>query len=180
VCVLLVVAGYWAVTSWAPLRDRFSEGDVSLSVGGVNINAEGRTKVWSVLWSEAQDEILVGRGPGAASARSVAMDPAFDHPHNDYLRIVYDFGLVGLGLLGWFVVRTTRLLRRARRRARDAIPPLAALYAGVAVLLVMATDNPLDYPFVMIPLGALLGLGLGVTVTEPRRSRSASESAPVR
>jgi hypothetical protein len=27
----------------------------------------------------------------------------------------------------------------------------------------MVTDNPLDYPFVMIPLVALIGLGLGAT-----------------
>jgi len=159
-CVLLVAGGYWAVTSWAPLRDRFVQGDVSFSVGGVNVNAEGRTKVWPVLWSEVQDQPLLGHGSGAASARSRTVGPAFDHPHNDYLRVLYDFGFVGVGLLAWFVVRSTRLLRSSRKRSRSSIPALAALNAGLGVLIVMVTDNPLDYSFVMIPLGALIGLGL--------------------
>jgi len=158
--VLVLSSGYWAVTSWAPLRDRFTQGDTSLSVGGIHINAEGRTKIWGVLWSEAQHEILIGRGSGAASARSAALNPAFTHPHNDYLRVVYDFGAVGIGLLTWFAIRTARSLKRIRKRSPNSVPALAALYAAVAVLIMMTTDNPLDYAFVMIPLGALIGLGL--------------------
>jgi O-antigen ligase len=160
-CVLLLASGYWAVTYWAPLRDRFVTGDVSLSVGGISTNAEGRTRVWTVLWSEAQDEPLIGRGAGAASARSVLLDPAFDQPHNDYLRIFYDFGVIGLGLLAWFLIRSVRLLRYARIRFSGSIPALAALNAELALLVVMAATNPLDAPFFMIPLGALVGLGLG-------------------
>ena len=59
--------------------------------------------------------------------------------------------------------RSARLLRQASKRSREFLPAVAALNAGLAVLIVMATDNPLDYPVVMIPLGALIGLGLGNT-----------------
>jgi O-antigen ligase len=159
--VLVLAVGVWAVTSWAPLRDRFVQGDLSFSVAGIKINSEGRTEVWAVLWSEAQNDPLIGHGPGAASALSVSLDPAFDHPHNDYLLVFYDFGVLGLVLLTWFSMRSVRLLRRARKRSRGLIPAVAALNAGLAVLIVMTTDNPLDYPFIMIPLGALIGLGLG-------------------
>jgi O-antigen ligase len=159
--VLLISAGYWAITSWAPLHDRFFSGDLSLSVGGVTVNAEGRTYVWDVLWSEVPNDLLLGHGPGAASARSVALDPAFDQPHNDYLRIIYDYGLVGSALVVWFGLCVARLLKRAMRSGSPSIAPLAARTAGLAILIVMITDNPLDYPFVMIPLGALVGLGLG-------------------
>jgi len=159
--VILSSTGYWAITYWAPLRDRFTQGDTSLSVAGINVNAEGRTKIWGVLWSEAQQEIVIGRGSGAASARSFSLSPAFGHPHNDYLRILYDFGAVGVGLLVWFSIRSARLLRRIRKRSLYSVPALAALNAVVGVLIVMVTDNPLDYAFVMIPLGALVGLGLG-------------------
>jgi len=159
--ILLVIAGIWAVTSWAPLRDRFTQGDLSLSVGGVKINAEGRTQVWDVLWSGVRQEPLIGHGPGAASARSILVEHSFDHPHNDYLLVLYDFGAIGIALLAWFLLRTLRSLRCGRRESRASIPALAALNAGLAVLVVMITDNPLDYPYVMIPLGALIGLGLG-------------------
>jgi hypothetical protein len=166
--VLIVSAGYSAVTYWAPLRDRFTQGDVSLSVAGVNINAAGRTKIWGALWSEAQHEILIGRGSGAASARALSLSPSFGHPHNDYLRVLYDFGVIGVGLLAWFSIRSARLLRRVRKRSICPVPALAALYAALGVLIVMATDNPLDYAFVMIPLGAMIGLGLGSQQRAPR------------
>jgi len=159
-CVLLLICGSWAVTSWAPLHDRFVQGDVSLSVGGFNVNAEGRTQIWKTLWSEVPDHLVVGHGPGTAAARSASLAD-IDQPHNDYLRILYDFGILGFGLLTWFVVRSTRALRRAAKRVATSLPALAALYAGLAILIMMVTDNPLDYPFVMIPLGAMIGLGLG-------------------
>jgi hypothetical protein len=157
---LLLVGGYVAVTSWAPLRDRFTHGDTSLSVGGVSINAEGRTHVWHVLWSEALQDPIIGRGAGSASARSLEVSSTLDHPHNDYLRVFYDFGLIGIALLAWFAARATRLLLWTRRRV-GSVASSAALYAGLAVIIVMATDNPLDYSFVMIPLGALIGLAFG-------------------
>jgi O-antigen ligase len=163
-CILLLAAGYWAITSWAPLRDRFTQGDVSLSVGGISVNAEGRTQVWPALWSGIQKEPLIGHGPGSATALSLSISPAFDNPHNDYLRVLYDFGFIGLLLFGAFVFRTAGLLGRANRRSRGSVPPVAALNAGLAVLIVMATDNPLDYPSVTIPLGVLIGLGLGLGV----------------
>jgi hypothetical protein len=123
----VVAGGVLAVTSWAPLRNRFVQGDVNLSVAGININSEGRTKVWAVVWSGAQNELLIGHGPGRASALSVSVDPAFDHPHSDYLLVVYDFGVVGLVLLAWFSIRSARLLRQARDRSRVLVPAVAAL-----------------------------------------------------
>jgi O-antigen ligase len=169
---LVVAAGAWAVTSWAPLRDRFVQGDLSFSVAGININAEGRTQVWAALWSGVPDKPIIGHGPGAASARSISLDPAFDNPHNDYLRVLYDFGVVGLGLLVWFFIRSARLLWHARNGSLRLMPVVAALNAGLAVLIVMATDNPLDYPVVLIPMGALIGLGLGCVGYGPGGSRT--------
>ena len=61
---------------------------------------------------------------------SVPLDPAFDHPHNDYLGILYDYGFVGLGLLAWFTVRTARLLRHIRKAIvteHDIVPHEIAL-----------------------------------------------------
>lgn len=168
---LMLVGGFVAVTSWAPLRDRFTQGDTSLSVGGVSINAEGRTRIWVVLFPEARRDPIIGRGPGAASARSLEVSGDLDHPHNDYLGVFYDFGLIGVGLLAWFGIRSARLLRRVRKRWPRLVAPRAALNVGLAILIVMVTDNPLDYSFVMIPLGALIGLGLGYVV---RTSREAS------
>ena len=161
IALVLTLASFWAITSWTPLHQRFFSGDLSLTVAGVKVNAEGRTHLWAVLWSEVPNDPVLGHGLGAASARTVEIDPTIDQPHNDYLRLIYDVGIVGIGLFVWSACRVTRLLRRARRSGLPSIAPLAALNAGLAILIVMITDNPLDYPFVMIPLGALIGLGLG-------------------
>lgn len=172
--VVFVVGGAWAVTSWAPLHNRFFSGDLSLSVGGVQVNTEGRSYVWGTLWSEVPNDLILGHGPGAASRRSVQLESSFDQPHNDYLRLVYDFGIVGSLLFGWLVVRTAQGLLHARRKSPRAVAPVAAINAGIAILIVMVTDNPLDYPFVMIPLGALVGIGLGAAYAEsPYRRRNA-------
>jgi O-antigen ligase len=169
--LVFAASGVWAVTAWTPLHNRFVKGDVSLSIGGIDINAEGRTQIWAALWSQERGEpLILGHGPGSASARAVAIAPESGHPHNDYLRLLYDFGVVGIGLWAWFVIRTARQLRQVRKNSPRSIPALAALNAAAGILIVMATDNPLDYPFVMISLGALLGLGLGVSSARARNT----------
>jgi O-antigen ligase len=159
--ILVGLSAYWLVNYWAPLHDRFVTGDVSLSVAGIGVNAAGRTQVWQAVWDDWKSEPFIGHGPGSASALANRVVPGFGQPHNDYLRLFDDLGLVGLGLLVWFVIRTARLLLRARARPRGELPAKAALLAGLSVLIMMVTDNPLDYSFVMLPLAVLIGLALG-------------------
>jgi O-antigen ligase len=170
---LLLGAGYVATTQWAPLRERFTQGDTSLSVAGLRINAEGRTGAWSALWKEVPERPFTGFGAGAASERTAELtNDVLDHPHNDYLRLLYDFGVIGVALWAWFLVRAARSLSRKWSLTRDRAA-LAALHAGSAVLIVLVTDNALDYAFVMLPLSVMLGLGLGaVARTRPRAIRT--------
>ena len=178
ICVLVVAASAWAVTSWTPLKDRFVQGDLSLSVGGTEINTEGRSAVWGALWTGVQNDPVIGHGPGSASALSASVNSHFDHPHNDYLLVLYDFGIIGFLLLAWFSMRSAKLLWQAKKRSPGLIPAVAALNAGLAVLIVMTTDNPLDYPVVMIPLGALIGLGLGTMGQRARLDAPAPRPIP--
>jgi O-antigen ligase len=187
VAVLFVLlSAYWLVNYWGPLRDRFVTGDVSLSVGGVNVNTAGRTQVWDALWSDWQSEPIVGHGPGTASAIADRINPDLGHPHSDYLRILEDVGLFGSLLWVWFAVRTARLLLRVRARPDAALPARAALLAGLAVLILMVTDNPMDYSFVLLPLGVLIGLALGARspsaaqgpITDPEARPVAPTSTP--
>jgi O-antigen ligase len=67
-----------------------------------------------VLWSEVPDESLDRTWTRSGFGSFTLGGRAFDHPHNDYLRILYDFGVVGLGLLLWFALRNARRLRQAR------------------------------------------------------------------
>ncbi|MFP5298757.1 MAG: O-antigen ligase family protein [Actinomycetota bacterium] len=150
----------------ATFRERFTEGDVVQVAGSLNVNASGRFQIWPLVWDSAKTSPLLGHGAGSAA---VLTDRTFDsigHPHNDYLRMFHDFGIVGLSM--WVVGITTLVGRTARAWKRadllglpEARLHLSALLALIAVSISMFTDNSMTYLFVMAPLGILVGLSVG-------------------
>ena len=159
------------------MYDRFFGFDASLNVGGVSINAMGRTVAWERLLADIHgtSSWLFGHGSGAASWFCSITFVNLPHPHNDYLRFLYDFGLFGLV---WFLLFALAALAATWRRVRTAVrenrradigPPLGALLGLLALLAAMMTDNPGNYVFVMAPLGILFGAAI---------SRPAVQRAP--
>jgi O-antigen ligase len=169
-----------AVTYVQPLRARFFQGDLSMSIGRLSINAMGRTRMWTVTWRSFLLSPWLGHGPGAAQEVINASMPNLEHPHNDYLRLLHDYGAFGCSL--WVAGMTRLFLSTWRawvasdRSGWGEAPVHLAAVLGIVVLAVaMITDNPLAYFFVMAPLGALLGLSVGVAGR--RRQREASGAA---
>jgi O-antigen ligase len=158
---LLVIS---AVQNVESLNERFFEGDVVAVGGGIAINVAGRANFWGVTWDSFEESPVVGHGPGTAG------DVVFDrfsgtasHPHNDYLRLLHDYGIVGMFLFAWAFVRCLRLVRRRLKHAQGvrnnvARIHLAAMLALIATLLSMVTDNSVAYVYVMAPLAVLMGL----------------------
>jgi O-antigen ligase len=156
-----------AVMSYKPLYDRFFGYDASMSVGGLNVNASGRTAMWNGLLENLGNDWVFGKGIAASGNYIDDYFPELGHPHNDYLRFYYDLGVVGLAMwlafVGMIIVRISASLRRAiLNRSSDYPLHLAALLALAAVSISMLTDNSVDYFFVMIPLGIVIGCSLGV------------------
>jgi O-antigen ligase len=146
----------------APLRDRFIRGDV------VSINVSGRDDYWSVVWQSALTSPWIGHGAGSSEIRLLEHGFRITHPHNEYLRIFHDFGLVGLLLWFWgffvLLASTFRAWRRADRMGSpDAYVHLAAWLGVVSLALGMITDNSLRYVHVLLPLGLTIGSSLGLT-----------------
>jgi O-antigen ligase len=161
-----VVAGagmVWAAFHVTAISTRVFGGDKAYQLGSLSINTEGRNKLWAVIIDDIGSSPTLGHGAGAASARIDRFYPGLGHPHNDYLRVVYDFGYVGLVL---FAVAYLVLMLTAASRARRAValakaaPHTAALVALLAIAIGMITDNVLIYAFVMAPAGVLVGLSL--------------------
>lgn len=96
----------------------------------------GRVWLWSHLVPEFWKSPLWGSGVGSTAWSDLVKSGAvfYNHPHNLYLRILLDVGIVGMAL---FVVFFVFLFRRLRQTARDsATPPLfAALARGTLVSL---------------------------------------------
>lgn len=174
-------AALGAAVSLSPmLRERFFGLDASMQVGGVAINASGRSAMWAMLWDAAQDGIWFGQGVGSSSHLIDAHFPKLGHPHNDYLRLLFDFGVAGLlcwvAFLGgcvWLLVNEFARRRPGRPDVPYFLAPLLALPAAAATML---TDNTIAYAFVMAPLGILVGCAIGLS----HRGRRAARPDPRR
>lgn len=161
---------YWAVTSYAPFRDRFLGGDQAVSVGGIALNTSGRSTLWEITSESAAKAPWFGHGPGSANELIGGMFDNIAHPHNDYLRLYHDFGMVGAAL---FTVGMLMLLYRVWVRARRTDDQIhwIAVVALLGVLVAALTDNVIVYPFVMVPLGVLVGSSLAQPSPAPRAKR---------
>lgn len=169
-------AAYWLFNYYAPFRDRFIGGDNGATFGNVEVNTSGRSVLWDMTINAAQENPLFGNGPGTASALISASFRNIGHPHNDYLRLFHDFGYVGAGL---FVLGLLALLWRTLRRAQHSSNPIhwTASLGLMAVAAAAFTDNVIIYPFVMVPIGLIVGASIGLPV-EPRPPREVKARVP--
>lgn len=114
-----------------------------------------------------------------ASAELNALFPGRKNPHNDFLRVGAELGLVGLGLLLWIFADAGRRIWRAITTTRDA--RVAGLAAGlVAFLTTSLVSNPLMLREVSYAFWIALGLavaGSGGLAPRDVRDRAMSGSA---
>jgi len=116
----------------------------------------GRSNTWEYLLTELRHDptaLIFGFGPGASYITVKAVNPGFDHPHNDYLRIFFDLGLIGLLIfLGSWAYKTLRLWLNWLHFEVDspvATRNFVALVATINVFVGFLTDNFLVYFFMM-------------------------------
>ena len=163
---LAIVSFWWMFNNIDLLREHFLLGDVRLRMGDITINVSGRASIWRATIDSVLESPWVGQGAGSAEHLVENRFHYIGHPHNDYLRVLHDYGIVGLGLwlLGW-----SRVLRQLWTQARfserwgkpDAHLQFAAFLAALGICLMMVTDNPMAYIFAMAPLGVLVGAATG-------------------
>jgi len=180
----LAVAGglfYVAITHYEPLGDRFLRGPKTLTVYGIAVNGNGRQGFWALTVQSWERSPLIGNGAGSAEEVISRQFPNVGHPHNEYLRILHDYGLIGLAL--WLIGHISLALGAWARykRAEQAGDPgrrvhLAAFLALAGLAMGMLTDNSWVYSFVMMPVGVLVGASVGVS--RMWESASGGTSAP--
>jgi O-antigen ligase len=163
----VAVAGFMAIRRIEPLRQRFFEGDLAIEIYGVRINAMGRIDMWQVTLDSYREAPFLGKGVGAIHELIEARFPGLGHPHNDYLRILHDYGSVGFllftaGLLAMIFLSWSAWQRADRAADRDAAGVHLAAFLGLlAFSAAMLTDNVVVYVWVMVPLGVMVGASLG-------------------
>jgi hypothetical protein len=129
-----------------------------------NFLSFGRFETWPGLWDEACRHPVFGGGVGATRQFLPKINPDMTHPHNDYLRIGFEGGLVGLA--AFFAVVVWQIADFRRRLAKVSgvrQQVFAAAYLGFFVFLITSfTDNTIVYNlWYMDPLFVLMGAAYG-------------------
>jgi O-antigen ligase len=161
--ITAAAAVVFAYQNFAPFRNRFQEGD-GYSVDGFTVGSSGRSLLWSTTYQHWQESPWLGHGAGSAQELIMRVLPPNAHPHNDHLRLLHDFGIVGYGL--WVLAIVTLIMGCWRRyRSADLLEDkcvhFAAMLSLVSLNLTMVVDNPVVTIFIMIPVAALVGVSLG-------------------
>lgn len=92
----------------------------------------GRLQSWYYLISDVALSPIVGRGLGSTlwtSAVTSGLYPSSSHPHNMYLQILLDVGILGLAFVLYFFFRLLRVLRKLSKDEFIA-PRLRAFFVG--------------------------------------------------
>jgi O-antigen ligase len=112
------------------------------------IQTSGRTAAWSLLAERIPMSPWVGHGANASQTVLTQHMYFFDHPHNDWLRLLYDYGVLGLSffLLGGFrQISALLAIPRTAPEVDIAFLSYSAASLFVPYFLLMVTDNVLLY-----------------------------------
>jgi O-antigen ligase len=176
----LLVIGYGSTFS-----DRFFGGYTRYEIAGFSVSTSGRTIMWPIVFDSAMEHPFVG---GGLASSQIALGEGgggaqeFVQPHNEYLRVWHDGGLIGISLLVFSFISWLLQLRRQYAWAVRTSRPhpeieLAAFFTLLGIVLAAITDNGFMYMFVDAPSGLLIGVAFGVRLFE--ESASHKRFAPV-
>ena len=125
VIVIFYAVGWFG---WTPVFERFRairtlQGDVS----------ELRLDIWKDSIGIVRDFPLAGTGAGSfmhvyPAYRTIPGERIVDHAHNDHLELLTDGGIIGAGLLIWFMAAVLRRSFQAFQERKD--PYARHLFAG--------------------------------------------------
>lgn len=133
----IVVALLLAAAVLVPLLVPGSAIGRSLStiVGSASgLSSNGRSSIWSEAYTAFSQHAVFGLGTGGFAA----VDPVFQYPHNIFLEVAVELGIIGLVALVTMIVSMMRRLAYVWRRTLGDQRVEASLYIG---LLLMAIVN---------------------------------------
>jgi len=112
------------------------------------VQTSGRLKAWDMLIDEIPNALWLGHGSNSTQTFLQAQIDSFDHPHNDWLRLLYEYGLIGTALfLVTVLIQVRTLIRMAKAsvsmHGRFACYTAASLFIPFCILMI--TDNIILY-----------------------------------
>jgi len=136
-----------------------------------NFKDYGRFTVWTTVWNQAWTHPVLGGGVGSSFDFVPGLFDEGEEKfvHNDYLRMFFELGLVGIMLFATAVVTQLFSLYQATRWSGGELRTAfaAAWMALCAMLISCYTDNTISHHlFYMNPMFALIGAAYGVASSE--------------
>ncbi|MFL6162009.1 MAG: O-antigen ligase family protein [Jatrophihabitantaceae bacterium] len=130
----------------------------------LTVDSPDRWAVWRAAWQVFRAHPLTGAGPRLST---LSWHPAaggsqiFGYAHNEYLQVLAQFGLLGLGLLVAGLLSLAALLRRHWPPAQLGIPNRAVPAAAAAMITVLLVSSALDFtghfPALVLTAAAVAG-----------------------
>jgi len=156
-----------------PIKERVARGFDTASIGGRNSAADPLTAgrvggIWKPLWPDIRGHALFGNGIHSTMWSSAARSGLIYvvHPHNAYIQLVMDYGVVFGAFVVVFLWRVWRLWRRLARA--PAVPAtLRGFFDGISVAFIAFLGQGLSGTSLVFQLDhavylCALGVALGV------------------
>jgi O-antigen ligase len=156
-------------------------GDVRF--GNPDFFTAGRSRLWDLMIEEIKRKPLWGHGANASEDFVLSATwNTLTHPHNDWLRLLYDYGSIGTSVFAFcLVAQVIHLLKRAKRTFGES---RILLYAGASsflpFIILMLTDNIILYAAFFGNLQfAIIGLVYAAQKTQGIDARLYPKIAPM-
>ncbi len=144
------------------INDVMKGGD-NTQVAGVSINTSGRSFMWEMVINSAKKNIIFGQGTDGPA--KMLNTPRWGHPHNDYLRLLHHNGIIGLSLWLLFFLSLFIFLYKRIKKTLNIEYKTYYIFNFIfllSVMIIMITDNPIVYSYVMYPLMIISGISLSL------------------
>lgn len=154
-----------------------------LDMDNPDFRSTGRFNLWSLMKVEIERKPIFGHGANAQEDFILSQIHFRGQPHNDWLRLRFDYGWVGTGLYALtLLVQALLLLRLAYGPEAPSVEARILLTGGAGTFVVyaamMLTDNILLYSsFFGVMQFALIGVAYAVVAAE-RGQRAAAGGEP--
>lgn len=149
-CFVLIVCGIILFNTERAQQRMFytGSGEISdLRLDNPNFQTNARAAMWSILWTGVEKEPWFGNGWNSHRTALLSSGIPTYAPHNDWLKLLHDMGIVGAGLYLITMLLQMFSLVRIARWSSGAHQMLAygAATAFIPYALIMLTDNVILY-----------------------------------
>jgi O-antigen ligase len=153
-----------------------------LSLENQDFRTTGRLRIWEVMDEEIMEKPWFGHGANAQEDFLLTLLSYRSHPHNDWMRLLFDYGYAGAALFALTLLfQMLHSLRRGRSGPRVEQEARVLYLSGAGLFLtfaaVMLTDNIILYASFFGNLHFTL-LGLAYAADETARPAAAGTQPP--